>query len=89
MEEAQRSPLVFTEKCLHCNEAFENNKLVWYIGAPYFCILHEQCAPFFDYSKGWPHDHSFDFYKPNSSIVRKWQTAQFIVPPAWKTPPSW
>lgn len=33
------------------------------IGEPYHCMLHQQCAPHFDFESGWPHPDAAGTYR--------------------------
>lgn len=55
--------IILTRHCYHCKEEFKVDDFLIGIGHPYYILLHKHCAPFFQYSKGWPHPKSFEFYK--------------------------
>jgi hypothetical protein len=49
--------------CKHCGKPIENNSIVIAVGDPYSMLLHERCAPYYDYSKLFPHDKPIQFFR--------------------------
>lgn len=55
--------IILTHQCKNCKEFFAYNELLYAVGHPYYILLHKKCLPFFNYSEGWPHDKSKEYYK--------------------------
>lgn len=49
--------------CKHCGKPIEANALVVAVGEPYSMLLHEECVPYYDYSKVFPHDKPLQFFR--------------------------
>jgi hypothetical protein len=49
--------------CAHCKTNLGKERLVFCVGEPFHCIMHKECAPFFDYDTGWPHKKPMSAYK--------------------------
>jgi hypothetical protein len=58
--------VVFTSKCPHCAGDFYPGQVVVSVGVPYMCLFHINCAVFYDYSKGWPHEKPLNWYMDNT-----------------------
>jgi hypothetical protein len=42
--------------CVHCKQEVHNDDGVFMaLGAPYYCVLHKWCAPYFKFNGEWPH----------------------------------
>lgn len=46
--------------CAHCSEPLDNVCMCF--AKPYMCVVHQRCAPFFNFKGGWPHQLPFDAY---------------------------
>ncbi len=61
-------PVVYLPTCIHCKGILREESLVWSLGSPYHALVHESCAPFFDFSKGWPHALPYQYYAQKSRV---------------------
>lgn len=53
----------YPSSCMHCKLNF-GDEAIFALGAPYHCLLHERCAPYFDYNnRTWPHTKPLCSYK--------------------------
>jgi hypothetical protein len=52
-----------TANCKHCGKPIEVDSLVVAVGEPYSMLLHEGCAPYYDYNKVFPHDKPLQFFR--------------------------
>lgn len=48
--------------------------LCWAVGKPYHILLHEHCAPYFDYQRGYPHNQPYQYYVEKSRGIVKDET---------------
>lgn len=53
-------PLI-TGYCIHCKGPFTTEQ-AYGLGAPYYGLLHVDCAPLFNYSGRYPHKSPLQFY---------------------------
>ena len=49
--------------CKHCGKQIEQNSIVVAVGEPYSMLLHEECVPYYDYNKLFPHDKPIQFFR--------------------------
>lgn len=62
-----KHPVLFKETCVFCERKFNNESLVWSFGYPYHMVIHKECAPFFPFSKGYPHPMPYELYEQKSN----------------------
>jgi hypothetical protein len=62
----QMVKVIHTPNCLVCKCPLQEDQPLLAFGLPYMITLHENCAPFFPFSKGWPHPMPLDFYSSES-----------------------
>jgi len=55
--------LVITPTCGHCHKTLGDECAIA-LGAPYHCLLHEYCAPLFNYeNRRWVHQKPLSAYR--------------------------
>lgn len=54
---------IASSTCKHCGKPIEQDSLIIAVSEPYSMIIHEKCAPYYDYSKVFPHDKPLQFYR--------------------------
>jgi len=63
--------VVMSHECIVCEEEIPIETLVYAVGPPYFCLIHELCLPFFDYDGGYPHAFSYQQYANLTNQTKK------------------
>lgn len=54
---------IMTPICIHCQRVISPDAGLFYaIPAPYYAVIHKECAPFFQYRNQWPHREPWEFY---------------------------
>jgi len=53
---------VFSSQCPHCKKECIGSKHFFAVGAPYYCLLHHECAPHFQFNNQWPHPYPASVY---------------------------
>jgi hypothetical protein len=43
--------------------------MFFYLGDPYYALLHKECAPFFSFTGMWPHAQPANYYTGRSQRV--------------------
>jgi hypothetical protein len=67
----QKQTVIFDPVCHHCHQHFIPGTLCWAVGQPYHILLHGNCAPYYDYNKGYPHKEPYQYYLEKSREVCK------------------
>lgn len=62
---------VYYPHCVVCGSLFKTEDYLSSVGPPFCILVHKQCYPFFDYSKGWPHPLPLQYYKNKSCGIFK------------------
>lgn len=65
---SQQRPINFvlalhTDHCKHCGKQFTEYDLVYAVGEPYSMLLHEACAPYYNYNQIFPHQKPLSAYR--------------------------
>jgi len=54
---------VMTPICIHCrNKIVSQDGMFYYVGYPYYGLIHKECAPYYAYVGMWPHSQNYQFY---------------------------
>ena len=69
-----KTVVLFDPVCKHCQQHLMPGTLCWAVGKPYHILLHENCAPYFDYQRGYPHNQPYQYYVEKSRGIVKDET---------------
>jgi hypothetical protein len=54
---------VMSVLCIHCRRKISGRDgMFYFLGDPYFALIHKECAPYFNYNGLWPHSQPIGFY---------------------------
>lgn len=58
---------VMSNVCVQCARRIAaSDGLYYYLGDPYFAVLHKECAPYFPFNGLWPHLMPMNYYVTKS-----------------------
>lgn len=60
-----RFEILYQYQCAKCDKRLENNEVVYYIDKPFDIFVHQECAPYYDYNKIFPHRNPMTMYRLN------------------------
>lgn len=56
---------VMSLKCLQCQKIITNEEGRFLaLDSPYNGVLHEDCAPYYNFPRKWPHEQPAQYYDP-------------------------
>ncbi len=54
--------IILSDRCAHCETIIAQKATCLYFSEPYHIMLHERCAPFYNYNKIYPHEKLMIMY---------------------------